>query len=178
MAILSSKQMHIRKQQKFIEYNQFDTYKFDGGVMLIREYISSDCEKIAELFYQTVHTVKAKDYAQEQLQVWATGHIDLSSWNKSFLEHNTRVAVKNDIIVGFGDIDKTGYLDRLYVHKDYQRQGVATALCNELESGFDKITTHASITAKPFFLHRGYKVVMEQQVVRNGISLTNYVMEK
>ena len=70
------------------------------------------------------------------------------------------------------------YLDRLYVHKDYQRQGVATALCNELERGFDRITTHASITAKPFFLHRGYKVVREQQVVRNGISLTNYVMEK
>ena len=98
--------------------------------MLIREYISSDCEQIAELFYQTVHTVNAKDYAQEQLCVWATGHIDLSAWNKSFLEHNTRVAVKNGIIVGFGDIDKTGYLDRLYVHKDYQRQGVATALCN------------------------------------------------
>lgn len=146
--------------------------------MLIREYISSDCEQIAELFYQTVHTVNAKDYAQEQLCVWATGHIDLSAWNKSFLEHNTRVAVKNDMIVGFGDIDKTGYLDRLYVHKDYQRQGVATALCNELERGFDKITTHASITAKPFFLHRGYKVVREQQVVRNGISLINYVMEK
>lgn len=31
--------------------------------MLIREYISSDCEQIAELFYQTVHTVNAKDYA-------------------------------------------------------------------------------------------------------------------
>ena len=100
--------------------------------MIIREYISSDCEQIADLFYQTVHTVNAKDYAQEQLCVWATGYIDLSAWNKSFLEHNTRVAVKNDSIVGFGDIDKTGYLDRLYVHKDYQRQGVATALCNEL----------------------------------------------
>ena len=55
-------------------------------------------DAFAELFYQTVHTVNAKDYAQEQLCVWATGHIDLSAWNKSFLEHNTRVAVKNDII--------------------------------------------------------------------------------
>ena len=146
--------------------------------MFIREYISSDCEQIAELFYQTVHTINAKDYAQEQLCAWATGHMDLSAWNKSFLEHNTCVAVKNDIIVGFGDIDDTGYLDRLFVHRDYQRQGVATALCDKLETGFDIITTHASITAKPFFLHRGYRVIKEQQVVRNGISLTNYVMEK
>lgn len=95
-----------------------------------------------------------------------------------FLEHYTLVAVSDDIIVGFGDIDDTGYLDRLFVHKDYQRQGIATALCDMLEVGFNRITTHASITAKPFFSHRGYRVIKEQQVVRYGISLTNYVMEK
>lgn len=38
------------------------------------------------------------------------------------MEHYTIVAVKNKIIVGFGDIDRTGYLDRMYVHKDFQRQ--------------------------------------------------------
>ena len=57
--------------------------------MLIREYIPSDCEQIAELFYQTVHTVNVKDYPLEQLSVWASGNVDLSVWNKSFLEHNT-----------------------------------------------------------------------------------------
>lgn len=41
-----------------------------------------------------------------------------------------------------------------------------------------KITTHASITAKPFFLHRGYHVMKEQEGLRGGIALTNYVMEK
>ena len=58
--------------------------------------------------------------------------------------------------------------------------GVASAICNELE-GFTKakhITTHASITAKPFFQKRGYRVVKEQKVIRQGIALTNYVMEK
>ena len=124
------------------------------------------------------HKQNAKDYTTEQLNVWATGNVDLSTWNKVFLEHYTLVAVSDDIIVGFGDIDDTGYLDRLFVHKDYQRQGIATALCDMLEVGFNRITTHASITAKPFFSHRGYRVIKEQQVVRNGISLTNYVMEK
>jgi len=41
-----------------------------------------------------------------------------------------------------------------------------------------KITAHASITAKPFFEKRGYKVVKKQEAERNGILLTNYVMEK
>lgn len=146
--------------------------------MVIREYISSDCERLADLFFQTVHTVNAKDYTKEQLNVWATGNVDLSVWNNSFLEHYTLVAVENDVTVGFGDIDNTGYLDRLFVHKDYQRQGIATALCDRLEAGFDKVTTHVSITAKPFFVNRGYRLIMEQQVVRNGIPLTNYLMEK
>lgn len=37
--------------------------------MLIREYQSSDCDKMAELFYNTVHTINAKDYSKEQLDV-------------------------------------------------------------------------------------------------------------
>lgn len=146
--------------------------------MLIREYISSDCERLAELFFQTIHTVNAKDYTQEQLNVWAIGNVDLSIWNNSFLEHYTLVALENNAIVGFGDIDNTGYLDRLFVHKDYQSQGIATALCDRLEAGYDRITTHASITGKQFFMNRGYRLIKEQQVVRNGISLANYVMEK
>ncbi len=148
--------------------------------MIIRQYVPTDCEDLANLFFHTVHTVNAKDYSEEQLNVWATGKIDLEEWNKSLSAHYTVVAVKYSIIVGFGDIDKSGYLDRLYVHKDYQRQGIATAICDELEQRIksNKIVTHSSITAKPFFMQRGFKVVKEQQVVRNGIDLTNYVMEK
>ncbi len=77
--------------------------------MLIREYTTSDCERLAELFYETVHSVNAKDYTKEQLTVWATGDVNLSVWDKSFLEHKTLVAVEKDVIVGFGDIDNTGY---------------------------------------------------------------------
>lgn len=125
------------------------------------------------------HTVNAKDYTEEQLNVWATGQVDLEKWNLSLQEHYSIVAVKNDVIVGFGDIDKTGYLDRLFVHADCQGKGIATAICDQLEQNAEgNITTHASITARPFFEKRGYKVVKEQQVEKNGIFLTNYVMVK
>lgn len=146
--------------------------------MNIREYIPSDCRQLAELFYQTVHSINAKDYTKEQLNAWATGNVDLEQWNICFLKHYTLVAVENGIIVGFGDIDNTGYLDRLYIHRDFQGQGIASSLCDQLENGFNKITTHASITAKPFFISRGYKVIKEQQVIRNCVSLTNYIMVK
>lgn len=147
--------------------------------MLIRKYQSSDCKEITELFYKTVHVVNAKDYTQEQLNVWATGQVDVDDWDRSFREHYSVVAVEDGHIVGFGDIDRTGYLDRLYVHADYQGRGIATALCNRLEQAVSgPIVTHASITARPFFEKRGYQVVKEQQVERKGILLKNFVMEK
>lgn len=148
--------------------------------VIIRKYESSDCEELSELFYNTVHNVNVKDYSKEQLDAWASGNVNLHEWNQSFHEHYTLVAVTDDVIVGFGDIDAAGYLDRLYVHKDYQNQGITTAICDALEQAVntDKVRTHASITAKPFFLQRDYKVIKEQQVIRNGIMLTNYVMEK
>lgn len=147
--------------------------------MKIRTYRSEDCEEMAELFYHTVHTVNVKDYPAEQLDVWATGQVDLERWDRSFREHFSLVAVEDERIVGFGDIDETGYLDRLYVHADYQGRGIATAICDRLESEISgTVTTHASITARPFFESRGYRVIKEQQVERQGIFLKNFVMEK
>lgn len=147
--------------------------------MKIRKYQSSDCKALADLFYHTVHTVNVKDYTKEQLQVWATGQVDLENWDQSLQEHFSVVAVENEKILGFGDIDRTGYLDRLYVHGDYQGKGIATAICNQLEQAVQgNVITHASITAKPFFEQRGYEVIKEQQVERQGIFLTNFVMEK
>ncbi len=147
--------------------------------MELRKYRQSDCKKLTELFYHTVHTVNAKDYTKEQLNVWASGQVDLAKWDQSLREHFSIVAAENEIIVGFGDIDKTGYLDRLYVHADYQSKGIATAICNQLEQAVSgNIITHASITAKPFFEKRGYKVVKEQNVERQGVFLKNFVMEK
>lgn len=147
--------------------------------MDLRRYQSPDCKEITKLFYNTVHIVNAKDYTKEQLDVWATRQVDLEKWNQSLQELYSIVAVDNGIIVGFGTIDKDGYLDRLFVHADYQGKGIATAICNQQEQAVEgKITTHASITAKPFFEKLGYKVIKKQDVARQGVFLTNFVMEK
>ena len=152
--------------------------------MILRRYRTSDCGEMAKLFYDTVHSVNAADYTEEQLDAWANGKVDLEAWDRSFREHVTVMAVEDrgdaEQIIGFGDMDSAGYLDRLYVHKDHQRQGIASAICDELERTVKAETyvTHASITAKPFFLKRGYRVVKEQQVERRGVLLANFVMEK
>ena len=63
--------------------------------MEIRKYQQSDCRELTELFYNTVHTVNAKDYMEEQLNVWATGQVDLEKWSQSLQEHYSIVAVEN-----------------------------------------------------------------------------------
>ena len=146
----------------------------------LRPYRPGDCEEIARLFYETVHAVSAADYTPEQLDAWAPGAVDLAAWDASFRAHHTLVAEAAGQLVGFADMDAEGYLDRLYVHRDFQRQGIAAALCGALESACPcgRYVTHASITARPLFLARGYRVVREQQVERRGVPLTNFVMEK
>lgn len=147
--------------------------------MLMREYQPSDCQALTELFYNTIHTVNAKDYTKEQLDAWATGQVDMERWDRELQEHYSVVAVDGEVIVGFGDIDETGYLDRLFVHAEHQGRGIAAGICDRLEQAVQgNIVTHASITARPFFEKRGYKVVKEQQIERRGIFLTNYVMMK
>ncbi|EGT3617281.1 GNAT family N-acetyltransferase [Clostridium perfringens] len=151
--------------------------------MYIRNYKPEDCREIINLFYETVHTVNKRDYTEAQLNVWATKNIDSELWNKSFLKNFTVVACEDDLIIGFGDITDTGYLDRLYVHKDYQRKGVATKIVDSLEnyakkSGVSLMSTEASITAKNFFQGKGYKVIKSQQVKRGNELLKNFVMEK
>ena len=148
--------------------------------MLIRQFQASDLNEILNLFYQTVHTINLKDYSKEQLDAWASHDIDIERWQKSLTKNYALVAIINDKIVGFGDIDDSGYLDHLYVHKDYQGKKIATLILAELEKKVKpcKITTHASITAKPFFEKRGYRLVKEQQTERQGGLLVNYVMIK
>ena len=146
--------------------------------MEIRRYKSVDLRQISRLFYETVHAVNIKDYTKEQINAWATGRIDLKEWDASFQRHITYVVTENDLVVGFGDIDRTGYLDKLFVHKDFQGRGIATAICDRLENEAEVecIRVHASITAKSFFERRGYRVVKRQEVERQGVLLTNYII--
>jgi len=52
--------------------------------MQLRKYKPEDCAALAELFFDTVHAVNAKDYTTAQLKAWATGKVDLNTWINLF----------------------------------------------------------------------------------------------
>lgn len=151
--------------------------------MNVRNFKNEDIESVLKLFYDTVHSINSKDYAKEQLKAWAPKELDKLKWIESLNKNYSLVVEEDTQIIGFGDIDSTGYLDRLYVHKNHQGKKVASNLITELENyvfnkGVKSIITDASITAKPFFENKGYKVIKEQQVELRGQVFTNFKMIK
>ncbi|MNP37954.1 putative N-acetyltransferase YafP [compost metagenome] len=121
-----------------------------------------------------------------QLDAWAPNeekHLRQKAWNGSLSSNFTLVAEQDEFIVGFTDMTPQGHIERLFVHKNFQGQGVASALVVALETEARKLhltemSTEASITAKPFFKHMGLKVKESQNVERKGVLLTNFKMWK
>ena len=99
-------------------------------------------------------------------------------------KHDLMVAENEEgVIVGFGSVNDDGYMHTLFVHKDFQHQGIATSLYKYLEAyarerGAKRLTSEVSITAKPFFEKQGVQVEEEQKRKANQMCLTNYKMSK
>ena len=151
--------------------------------MEFREYKNTDLHAVMDLFYVTVHEVNKNDYSEEQLDAIAPKAANEYHWEKSLEKNHTIVVEEDDKLIAFGNIGKTGYLDRLYVHPDYLRKGIASKLVEELEEYAKKHGSHvinvtSSITSKPFFESKCYAVIEEQINERRGERLLRYLMEK
>ncbi len=151
----------------------------------LRSLEDRDVAEVMELFHDTVHGVNIRDYTGEQADAWAPPVSQLSedAWKASFLGRHAVVAEADGRILGFCDVTPDGYLDRFYVHSLHQREGIGSLMYEDAEAfcrsrGLKEMTVHASITALPFFLSRGYGIIKEQTVERRGISLKNFSMKK
>ena len=151
-------------------------------MMNIRFTTPKDIPAIKELFRSTILSVNLKDYTPEQVGCWAARGEDVSVWEERINEQYFILAEENNTILGFAVLKLSGYLNSMFVHRDYQGKGVASLLLKKIEEyarmkDISEITADVSITAQPFFSKKGY-VILEQQTVCIGISMTNYKMSK
>ena len=151
---------------------------------IIRAALQSDAVELKKLFQNTVLAINRRDYSQAEVEDWASCGDDLSNIEDMIKTHYFIVAVNQQSeIVGFSSITPQGYLHSMFVHKDFQGEGIATILLNEIEqyaitNGIMRITSEVSLTARPFFEKKGYIVVEEQKRKANQLSLTNFWMAK
>lgn len=149
----------------------------------IRQATIEDVPEITTLFRDTVREVNSKDYSDKQIQTWSAGANDTEKWEERVNRFYFLVAETNDTIVGFAYLKNGNYFDGLFVHKDYQRQGIASKLLRIIESkvmmdGFAEIKSDVSITALPFFEDHYYDVIKKQKKVLKGMSFENYIVSK
>jgi putative acetyltransferase len=93
------------------------------------------------------------------------------------------VAELENKIVGYASLENNDYLDFLYVHKDYQRQGIADRLYAEIEKEAIKrkatfLRSDVSETARRFFEKKGFKTIAPQTNIIKDVAIINYGMSK
>jgi putative acetyltransferase len=93
------------------------------------------------------------------------------------------VATLHHRVVGFTEFMSRDYIDCFFVHKQHQNQGVGSALMREIETRalaqeINSIYAHVNVTARPFFLHKGFQVVKEQLIELRGCKLKSFLMDK
>ncbi len=143
----------------------------------------ADLNELKQLIFESIECVASKDYSKAQREVWQRGACNEERLKQVINEQWTRVAVLNSEIIGFATLAKNGYIDLFYVHKDFQRKGVAKELLGAIElKAIDddepELTGDISLTARSFFRNNGFTLVKEQLIERDGVSLTNYKMRK
>lgn len=149
----------------------------------LRQANINDVEKITQLFFDTIQNINIRDYSQEEVDDWSSWKADIDKWLVKMSEQHFTIAEINNQIVGFCSLAPDGYLDFMFVHKDFQNQGIASALLSEIENKAieqknDLIYSDVSITAKRFFERKGFVVERQQLKKSKKKELVNYRMTK
>jgi len=151
--------------------------------MIIRLYAPTDLDGLIRLFHASVRRIAVKDYTEDQVKAWAPDEADRERWAQRRASRPTWVAEIDGSLAGFTDLEPDGHVDMMFVHPDHQGRGVAGALLRQVETeaarlGLGRLHTEASITARPFFERKGFRVIAAQTVHVRGQDMVNYRMEK
>lgn len=155
----------------------------DGAIHLnIRPYRPADADTTIEIFLRAIREVAFRDYSPAQIDAWGRVE-DRQAWAARRASRPTWIAQLGETPVGFSDLEPGGHLDMMFVHPDHQGIGVASLLLATVEAearrlGLVRITTEASLTARPFFERRGFSVAARQNVEKRGVWLVNFRMVK
>ncbi len=136
-----------------------------------------------KMFVDTITTICRDDYTPEQIKVWTSSVENTQRWTDKLTSQYFLIAELDKKIVGYASLDNNDYIDFLYIHKDYQRQGIADRLYSEIEKEAVKrkatvLTSDVSETARRFFEKKGFKTIAPQTNIIKDVEIRNYKMSK
>jgi putative acetyltransferase len=139
----------------------------------LRPLLPADAPRLAELFRESVETLAEDFYDEGQRAAWAARAEDEAALAAKLTRALTVVALVEQELAGFASLEKSETIEMLYVHPDYARQGVGSALLDALEKlaaarGTTILEVEASDAAREFFAKRGFTAQSRNTLEING----------
>src|SRR4051812_14567606 len=151
--------------------------------MKVRRYHLGEESAVWNVFFAATHESIARDYHADLIERWAPRDRDMNQWAERLAGKNPFVAIVDEEIVGMAEVEPDGFIDYFYVHPKWQNRGIGKALLATLESeatksGAKVLSANVSITAKAFFLSRGFQITESKSNVILGHLAPNFRMQK
>ena len=131
--------------------------------IVIRRAKAADAEAVHKIVLLALREINARDYPPSVIDRLV---LTLPDKVASSLETwHAFVAIVGERVVGTGSLNGQT-VSSVYVHPDYQGRGIATKLMDAVESVANihsqaTLSVQSSVTAKPFYAKRGFKIVRE-----------------
>ena len=136
---------------------------------------------LMQLFTETIHAVCKEAYTPEELAAWAPLKRDPRAFSRSFAGTYCFVARDQKQIIGFCDMEKDGYINRLFVHHLRQGEGIGSELLTRIlqtaqKKGLDYVYLEASRNAVSFYKKHGFIENGCIRRIKNGVPFINQKM--
>ena len=145
--------------------------------MRVREATSGDASAVLALHREAILARGPGAYDGDQVAAWAERD-DPSRYPIGDPNHEFVVCEVDDEVIAFGDLDaESGEIVGVYVHPEYDRRGVGTAVLERLETaaadrGHGRVELTASKNAVGFYERRGYERLEEvRHTTTDGVEL-------
>ena len=144
---------------------------------------AADVPGLACLFHQTVVTHGPEHYTPEQTAAWAHSATETEAFHRFILDATTLVALDSEGIAGFGGLAEDGHITALYVRYDCLRQGVGSALMEEIlkrarERHLPRLYAEASHFSLGLFQKFGFSHYATEIVERRGVEFQRFLVER
>ncbi|WP_054957900.1 GNAT family N-acetyltransferase [Paenibacillus dakarensis] len=151
--------------------------------MEIRKYQYGEESQLMDIFVSSIRENAKNDYSAQQLEAWAPDHINSEEWIDRMKSINPYVLLDGSKILGYADLQDTGYIDHFFVRGGHSGKGIGKLLMKHIlkeanEKKLLQLTSHVSLTAQNFYRKFGFDIVERKKVLIRGIELENALMRK
>ena len=150
----------------------------------VRCAVENDAESIYSVHVSSIRISCASHYSAEEIRVWS-GRQNVDQYRHFIRLGEICVAVKNDVVVGFGHVSETGEIRALYVAPSETGKGIGKMLLKELERRTKErvtpyqLTVQSTINSVKFYESQGFQLEKESwHTVGNDLSLKCFQLTK